>query len=134
MKPKAAITKRGARGPRVGLLGGSFNPAHMGHRHISILALRRLQLDQIWWLVSPQNPLKAVKEMAPYTERLASARKVSGDRRIHACEAEAQMETRYTIDTLRSLKVHHPHHRFVWIMGANNLIQITKWRHWIEIF
>ncbi len=134
MKPRTGTTERGARGPRVGLLGGSFNPAHPGHKHISLLALKRLRLDQIWWLVSPQNPLKAVKGMAPYAERLASARMVSRDRRIHISEAEAQMGTQYTCDTLRSLKERHPQHQFVWIMGADNLIQITKWRHWIEIF
>tara|TARA_A100001037_G_scaffold48197_1_gene40074 strand:+ start:1246 stop:1806 length:561 start_codon:yes stop_codon:yes gene_type:complete len=118
----------------VGLLGGSFNPAHLGHRHISLLALKRLHLDQIWWLVSPQNPLKPVEGMAPYADRLASARKIAGDRRIHISEAEADLGTRYTVDTLRGLRQRYPHNRFVWIMGADNLIQITKWRQWIEIF
>ncbi len=134
MNPRTGDTGHGARGPRVGLLGGSFNPAHLGHRHISLLALKRLHLDQIWWLVSPQNPLKPVEGMAPYADRLASARKIAGDRRIHISEAEADLGTRYTVDTLRGLRQRYPHNRFVWIMGADNLIQITKWRQWIEIF
>ncbi|MBH62490.1 MAG: nicotinic acid mononucleotide adenylyltransferase [Alphaproteobacteria bacterium] len=134
MNPRTGVTGHGARGPRVGLLGGSFNPAHLGHRHISLLALKRLHLDQIWWLVSPQNPLKPVAGMAPYADRLASARKIAGDRRIHISEAEADLGTRYTVDTLRGLRQRHPHNRFVWIMGADNLIQITKWHQWIEIF
>lgn len=129
-----APRRRTARGPRVGLLGGSFNPPHAGHVHISLLALRRLNLDQIWWLVSPQNPLKPTAGMAPYSERLDSARDVTHDRRIRISEAEAELGTRYTVDTLRKLCSRYPHHGFVWIMGADNLIQITKWRRWIEIF
>lgn len=126
--------QRAARGPRVGLLGGSFNPAHAGHLRISLLALGRLNLDQVWWLVSPQNPLKPTAGMAPYEERLSSAREAACDRRIRISEAEAELGTRYTADTLRRLRRRYPHHRFVWIMGADNLIQITAWRRWIEIF
>ena len=123
-----------ARGPRVGLLGGSFNPAHAGHRHISLLALKRLQLDQVWWLISPQNPLKSAADMAPYAERRASAQESAGDRRIEISEAEVELGTQYTVDTLRALRCRHPHHRFVWIMGADNLLQVTQWRQWIDIF
>ena len=118
----------------MGLLGGSFNPAHAGHLRISLLALERLNLDQVWWLISPQNPLKPTAGMAPYAERFSSAREVARDRRIRISEAEAEFGTRYTADTLRRLRRRRPRHRFVWIMGADNLIQITAWRRWIEIF
>ena len=133
---KESIESRGRnpRGPRVGLLGGSFNPAHAGHRHISLLALKHLQLDQVWWLISPQNPLKSTAGMASYAERLKSAQETAGDRRIHISEAEVELGTRYTVDTLRALRRRHPRHRFVWIMGADNLLQVTRWRRWIEIF
>ena len=126
--------RRTARGPRVGLLGGSFNPAHAGHLRVSLFALGRLNLDQVWWLVSPQNPLKPTAGMAPYAERLSSAREVARDRRIRISEAEVKLGTRYTADTLRRLRRRYPYHRFVWIMGADNLVQITTWRRWIEIF
>lgn len=128
------LRQQGWRGPRVGLLGGSFNPAHSGHLHISLLALRRLQLDEVWWLVSPQNPLKPVAGMAPYDERLASARSAARDRRIRVSEAESELNTRYTVDTLQRLRTRHPKHRFVWIMGADNLIQVTQWQRWHDIF
>lgn len=134
MNRPAGPWRRSARGPRVGLLGGSFNPAHAGHLRVSLLALRRLSLDQVWWLISPRNPLKPVAGMAPYAERLSSAREVACDRRIRISEAERKFGTRYTVDTLRRLRRRHPRHRFVWIMGADNLVQITAWRRWSEIF
>ncbi len=117
-----------------GLLGGSFNPAHGGHRSISLFALDALHLDEIWWLVSPGNPLKAgAKDMAPLSVRLASARKMARRAPIRATAIEAQMGTRYTIDTLRKLVRRYPNRRFVWIMGADNVANFTRWRRWRDI-
>jgi nicotinate-nucleotide adenylyltransferase len=121
-------------GLRVGLLGGSFNPAHAGHRHISLLALKLLHLDELWWLVSPQNPLKSTVDMAPFAERLAQARRTANHPRIRVTAIEARLKTRYTADTLHSLRMRFPHTRFVWIMGADNLAQIPRWERWTEIF
>jgi len=123
------------RGLRVGLLGGSFNPAHDGHRHISLAALRRLRLDAVWWLVSPQNPLKATAGMATLGERMADARWVSRrDPRIVVTDIEDRLATRFTADTLGRLKAAFPATRFVWLMGADNLAQIPRWHRWHEIF
>lgn len=120
---------------KVGLLGGSFNPAHAGHVHISRLALERLGLDEVWWLVSPQNPLKPARGMAPLAERLAGAQAVAAaDGRIRATDLEAQMGTRYTVDTLGALGARYPNTAFVWIIGADNLRQMHKWRGWQRIF
>lgn len=119
---------------RVGLLGGSFNPAHAGHLHISREALRRLRLDEVWWLVSPQNPLKPSRGMAPLATRVAEARAVARDRRIQVTDIEAALGTRYTADTLKALQRRFPHIRFVWLMGADNLTQIPRWQRWTGIF
>ena len=119
---------------RVGLLGGSFNPAHDGHRHISLEALRRLGLDEVWWLVSPQNPLKAANGMAPLAARMATARKVARHRRIKVTDIETALGTRYTADTLGALQSRFPRLRFLWLMGADNLRQISRWRRWTAIF
>jgi nicotinate-nucleotide adenylyltransferase len=125
----------GRGGRRIGLLGGSFNPAHDGHLHISRLAIRRLGLDQVWWMVSPQNPLKAAAGMAPLADRLNRARTVAAaDRRIRVGDIETRLGTRYTIDTLRALNRHCPRRRFVWLMGADNLEQFPRWRDWAAIF
>ena len=118
----------------VGLLGGSFNPAHAGHRHISELALKRLRLDELWWLVSPQNPLKPVAGMAPFAERLAGARAVARHPRIRVTSIEADLKTTYTAETLRRLARRFPHIRFIWLMGADNLTQIHQWKDWTQIF
>ena len=118
---------------RIGLLGGSFNPAHDGHRHISELALARLRLDQVWWLVSPQNPLKPVRGMASFSQRLQRAAKSTNDPRIRVSGLEASLRTRYTIDTLRALRRRYPRVRFVWLMGADNLGQFPRWRAWEAI-
>ncbi len=118
---------------RIGLLGGSFNPAHAGHRHIIDLARRRLRLDQVWLLVSPGNPLKPQRGMAPLGERLASARSIADGRRVMATAIEAAFGTRYTVDTLRRLLRRFPRARFVWIMGADILTQLPRWRRWLEI-
>jgi nicotinate-nucleotide adenylyltransferase len=119
---------------RVGLLGGSFNPAHEGHRHISLIALRRLKLDAVWWLVSPQNPLKPREGMASQAERLELARKAARHPRIIPTDIERHLGTRYTVDSLAGLAGRFPRIRFIWLMGADNLLQITRWRHWEKIF
>jgi len=118
----------------VGLLGGSFNPAHAGHRHISLLALKRLRLDEVWWLVSPQNPLKPADGMAPFGERLAGARAAARHPRLRATGIEAELGTTYTAETLRRLVRRLPRLRFVWLMGADNLAQIHQWKDWQQIF
>jgi nicotinate-nucleotide adenylyltransferase len=118
---------------RVGLLGGSFNPAHAGHRHIAELALRRLRLDQIWLLVSPGNPLKSAKGMAPLAHRVASAGTIADGRRVVATGIEAALGTRYTVATLAQLRRRFPRVRFVWLMGADNLVQLPRWNEWLEI-
>jgi nicotinate-nucleotide adenylyltransferase len=121
-------------GLRVGLLGGSFNPAHAGHRHISLLALKLLHLDELWWVVSPQNPLKSSADMAPFAERLEQARRTANHPQIRVTAIEARLNTRYTADTVHVLSKRFPHTRFVWIMGADNLAQIPHWERWTEIF
>jgi len=117
---------------RIGLLGGSFNPAHDGHRHIVDLARRRLRLDQVWLLVSPGNPLKPARGMAPLAQRLAGAAAIADGRRVVASAIEAVFATRYTIDTLRRLLRQFPRVRFVWLMGADVLEQLPRWRRWLD--
>lgn len=121
-------------GRTVGLLGGSFNPAHVGHRHISLYALKMLGLDAVWWMVSPQNPLKSSKGMAPLQKRMESARAASRHPKIHVTDIEQRLGTRYTADTLVALKTHFPRTKFIWLMGTDNLRQIHKWQEWEEIF
>jgi len=116
------------------LLGGSFNPAHQGHRGLSLFALEHLALDEIWWLVSPQNPLKPVAGMAPLAQRLESARATAVHPQIHVTDIEARLETRYTVDTLEQLAQRYPAARFVWLMGADNLAQVDKWHRWRDLF
>src|SRR5437762_4495686 len=114
---------------RIGLLGGSFNPAHRGHRHISLLATRALGLDEVWWLVSPGNPLKeGAKDMAPFEARLQSAKAMARGARIRASDFEQLEGTRYTIDTVKKLKLMHPEHRFIWLLGSDTLPNFHKWR------
>lgn len=121
-------------GRRIGLLGGSFNPAHEGHRAISLEALRRLDLDEVWWMISPQNPLKPQAGMAELAERLEYARRVARHPRIRVTDIECRLRTRYTADTLPALKRRFPNLRFVWLMGADNLVQIPHWDRWPQIF
>ncbi|WP_439491574.1 nicotinate-nucleotide adenylyltransferase [Blastomonas fulva] len=119
---------------RTGLLGGSFNPAHRGHRAISLFAMEALGLDEIWWMVSPGNPLKAgASDMASLKARLASARKMSRRSRIRATAIESQLGTRYTVDTLSKLGKRHPRREFIWIMGADNLANFHRWHRWRDI-
>lgn len=117
----------------VGLMGGSFNPAHGGHRRMALAALDRLRLDQVWWLVSPGNPLKPAAGMAPLPARLASARRVARHPRIIPTAIEQRLGTRYTADTLAALARRYPHIRFIWLMGADNLAQLHRWRDWRTI-
>jgi nicotinate-nucleotide adenylyltransferase len=118
---------------RIGLLGGSFNPAHAGHRHIIEMARRRLRLAQVWLLVSPGNPLKPTRGMAPFAQRLASARAIADGRRVIATGIESHLGTRYTFATLRHLLCRFPRVRFVWLMGADILRQLPRWQRWLEI-
>lgn len=119
-------------GMSVGLLGGSFDPAHAGHAHITREALKRLGLDRVWWLVSPGNPLK---EDAPaaLARRMARARAVMADPRVVVTDIETRIGTRYTAETLRHLRAAYPGVRFVWLMGADNLAQFHRWKDWDRI-
>jgi len=116
-----------------GLLGGSFNPAHGAHRAVSLFALEALGLDEVWWLVSPGNPLKPKQGMAPLATRVRSARDQAKRAPIKVTAIERELGTVYTIDTLRALKRRFPRRRFVWLMGADNLAQFHLWKDWREI-
>ena len=118
---------------KIGLLGGSFNPAHDGHRQISLAALRLLDLDQVWWLVSPQNPMKPEKGMAGFAERFEAAKAIARHPKILVSDFEARIGEQRTVRTLAALKRAHPHHKFVWLMGADNMVQLPKWRQWESI-
>ncbi|MEO9131533.1 MAG: nicotinate-nucleotide adenylyltransferase [Sphingomonas sp.] len=119
---------------RIGILGGSFNPAHSGHRAISLAAIAALGLDEVWWLVSPGNPLKEKSgDMAPFAARFASARRMARHAPIRASAIELKLGTRYTIDTVRALTRLYPNTRFIWLMGADNLAQFDQWRNWRQI-
>jgi len=118
-------------GLRIGLLGGSFDPAHEGHLYVSEVARRTLKLDQVWWLVSPGNPLKP--EPDPFEVRLTRARLVAHLPFIHVTGIEQQLGTRYTVDTVRALKARFPQVQFIWLMGSDNLGQFARWRRWQQI-
>lgn len=122
-----------APGQRIGLYGGSFNPAHDGHLHVSRTALRRLRLDRVWWLVSPGNPLKDLRELAPLDERIARGRRIAADPRIAVTGFEAAIGSRYTVESLRWLRRRRPDVRFVWIMGADSLGSFHRWRRYEDI-
>ena len=119
-------------GQVVGLLGGSFDPPHAGHVHLTREALKRLRLDQVWWLVSPGNPLKP-NPPAPLPERMAAARAIMRHPRVKITDLEAGFGTRATADTLRELQKAYPLVRFVWLMGADNLASFHTWERWPEI-
>jgi nicotinate-nucleotide adenylyltransferase len=119
---------------RIGLLGGSFNPAHRAHRAMSLAAMAALGLDEVWWLVSPGNPLKEeARDMAPYAARLASARVMARTSRIRVSDFEFRSGTRYTVDTLKLLMRRFPRHRFVWLMGEDTVAQFHQWRRWRDL-
>ena len=118
---------------KIGLLGGSFNPAHAGHLHISLYALKTLKLDEVWWLVSPQNPLKPVQDMAAFATRLAHAKILARHPKIKVLDIENTLGTRYTYDTLQALIKRHPRLGFTWLMGADNLAQFHRWHRWRDI-
>ena len=115
---------------RTGLLGGSFNPAHGGHRRISLFALDALGLDEVWWLVSPGNPLKPKAGMAPLAARVASAAHMARRAPIRVTAIERELGTRYTVDTLRAVSRRYPRRDFLWLMGADNLAQFHLWKNW----
>lgn len=123
-----------ADGLRIGLLGGSFNPAHEGHVYASELALKQLHLDYVWWLVSPQNPLKPKEGMAGLKKRLADALTLARNPRIVVTDVETALGTRFTADTIARLQQHFPRIHFVWLMGTDNMVQIPRWKHWRSIF
>jgi nicotinate-nucleotide adenylyltransferase len=119
---------------RIGLLGGSFNPAHRGHRHISLWAMAALGLDEVWWLVSPGNPLKeGAEDMASFEMRLASAERIARRARIRVSDFERREGTRYTFDTVRKLRSRHPEHSFIWLLGSDTLPNFHKWRDWRKL-
>jgi nicotinate-nucleotide adenylyltransferase len=122
-----------APGMKIGLFGGSFNPPHEGHRVASLLALRRLQLHRIWWLVSPSNPLKNARELAPLVLRVEAARKMSRHPRIEVTAIEAAIGATYSFDTISQLKQRCPGVHFVWLMGADNFRVFDRWRRWRDI-
>ena len=117
----------------IGLMGGSFNPAHGGHRAISLFAIDALDLDEFWWLVSPGNPLKPANDMAALPARLASAKAQARRSPIKATAIERELGTVYTVDTLRKIIARYPKTRFIWIMGADNLLQFHHWKRWRDI-
>jgi nicotinate-nucleotide adenylyltransferase len=120
-------------GGRIGLLGGSFNPAHQAHRHVTLIALRRLKLDAVWWMVSPQNPLKSTAGMASLERRLTRAREVAAHPDIHVSAPEVALGTQYTIDTIEALVAKFPKAEFVWLMGGDSLATFHLWRRWKAI-
>lgn len=122
-----------APGLRVGLYGGSFNPAHEAHRAASLLALKRLRLDRVWWLVTPGNPLKDNRALPPLDARLAQARAVADHPALVPTGLEAGLGTRFSYDTVAALVRRFPGVHFVWLMGADNLAAFHRWQHWREI-
>ena len=117
-------------GMTVGLFGGSFNPPHAGHALVAEIAMRRLQLDQLWWIVTPGNPLKSGRELKPLAERIAQSERLAQDPRIKVTAFEAGFNVRYTADTVALVLAHNPGVRFIWIMGADNLRDFHRWQRW----
>jgi nicotinate-nucleotide adenylyltransferase len=122
-----------ARGMRIGLFGGTFDPVHAAHRAACLIAMKRLRLDRVWWLVTPGNPLKDRNDLAPLAERIAAARALGHHPRIAVTGLEAGLRTRYTYDTIRGLTARCLGVRFVWIMGADNLQNFHRWQQWRDI-
>ncbi len=126
------LTKR--RRMKIGLLGGSFNPAHYGHIHISEIALKLLNLDEVWWLITPQNPLKKIVKNAPLYNRIRSARKLVKNRKIKIDALETKYSSNYTANNLKNIIEQYKGTKFIWLMGADNLAEIHKWYKWKCIF
>lgn len=114
----------------VGLLGGSFNPAHEGHLALSLAALKALKLDAVWWLVAPQNQLKKASSLAPYAKRFQSAKKMANHPHIFVSDIERQEKTFFSVDSIAMLKRRFPGTHFIWLMGADNLAELHRWRQW----
>lgn len=131
---REAMSSPASRAQRIGLLGGSFNPPHEGHREISVAALDWLKLDAVWWLVSPASPLKDVAAYAPYEERLAKARALARHAQIVVSDFERRRALQYTVDTIAALKDTAPDTHFVWLMGADSLASVHRWKDWRRIF
>lgn len=121
------------KGMAVGLFGGSFNPPHAGHVLVAEIAMRRLELDQLWWMVTPGNPLKNGHELKPLAERIALSERITADPKIKVTAFEASHNVRYTADTLALVKAHNPGVNFVWIMGADSLRDFHRWQRWQAI-
>lgn len=130
--PPGSRWPRAVRGQVIGLLGGSFDPPHAGHVHLTREALKRLRLDRVWWLVSPGNPLKP-NPPAPLADRIVAARALMRHPRVQITGIEADLGTRATVDTLAALRRHYPGVRFVWLMGADNLAGFHRWDRWQRI-
>jgi nicotinate-nucleotide adenylyltransferase len=120
-------------GQRIGVFGGSFNPAHRGHYMVALYALKHLKLDWVWWLVSPQNPLKDPSITDEYEKRLAYTKRIAKHPRFIVTDVEQQINTRYTAETLAYLKAKANTAKFVWIMGADSLASLHHWHHWLDI-
>jgi nicotinate-nucleotide adenylyltransferase len=120
-------------GRRIGLMGGSFNPPHEGHAVVAATALRRLRLDQVWWVVTPGNPLKSNGSLAPLAERMAACRQLARSPRMRVTAFEADLGTPYTAAMIAFLRLRHARTRFVWVMGADNLASFHRWQQWRAI-
>jgi nicotinate-nucleotide adenylyltransferase len=128
--PRGIVLPPHPRGLKIGLFGGTFDPPHAAHRAACLLAMARLELDRVWWLVTPGNPLKDTRGLAPLEKRIAAAKKLANNPRIVVTGVEAQMRTRYTYDTVCTLTARCPGVHFVWIMGADNLSSFHRWQNW----
>ena len=120
-------------GQRIGLFGGSFNPAHYGHYMVALYALKKLRLDWVWWMVSPQNPLKDTRETGEYSTRLAETRRIARHPRFIVTDIEKQLGARTTAETLNGLKPVLERGHFVWIMGADSFADLHRWHNWLDI-